>query len=117
MGGERQFLRLMIEHGLHLLARHAGKPLQKLVERGPVAKVFEEGPNRHARAPKYPCAADDIGMAFDGSTGAPIAHGCILVPVVRTTSAGGDVFFMLFTCERPPRLPWMRPIKRQYACR
>jgi hypothetical protein len=57
---------------LHLLARHAGKPFQKLINPGAVLEVLEQRLDRDARAFEQPLAADLSRDAFDRRT----ALGC-----------------------------------------
>lgn len=65
----------MLKHNARLLKRHAGKPLNELMDGSVVFEVLEERCHRHARASKDPRTANASGIALDGSAGGPIDHG------------------------------------------
>ena len=64
----------MLQHAARLLLCDARKPLQKILHRGAIFNVLEQGSDRHASTTKYPRTADSISVAFDGGTGGPIDH-------------------------------------------
>lgn len=57
----------VLEHSARLLERHAGKPLDKLMNGCVVFVVFEERCHRHARPSEDPGSADSSGVAPNGS--------------------------------------------------
>ena len=59
------------EHQLHLFARHAGKPLQKIIDSRAVFEVLEQCLDRHPRPFEQPFAADFSRHAFNGRTLTP----------------------------------------------
>jgi hypothetical protein len=59
----------MLQCGLGLLQRHAGKPIDELREAGTVFKVLKKGGKRDPRASKHPSPTGPLGTAFDRRTG------------------------------------------------
>ena len=68
------------EDGVHLLARHAGKPIEEIRHCRAVFKIFEERSHWHTRAFEQPCPADLARHAFDSGTFIPIQHDRMLTP-------------------------------------
>src|SRR3989338_4256380 len=66
------------QHKLHLSARHAGKPLQEIIDSRAVFEVLEQCPDRHARAFEQPFATEFSCHAFNGRTLIPVKHDVIL---------------------------------------
>ena len=64
----------MSEHPSDLLSRHAGKPLQELINGGACFQVFEECPNGHASSPKNPRATYLALDALNSLAITPIEH-------------------------------------------
>jgi hypothetical protein len=69
-----QALLCVREDGDGLLLGDAGKPLEKLIDRGPSFQVFEQRLHRGARSAKNPRAAHFAFDALDFRTIAPIQH-------------------------------------------
>ena len=65
----------MLEYGACLLERHAGEPLDELMDGCVVFEILEERCHRHARPTENPCAAEASGVALDGSACGPVDHG------------------------------------------
>ena len=78
----------MLQYGLGLLQRHAGKPIDEVREAGTVFQVLKEGSHGDSRAPEHPGAADPLGIAFDRRTGRPVNHAPRIVPrpILRKSS-------------------------------
>jgi tRNA dimethylallyltransferase len=68
----------MAEYHFHLFARHARKPLQKIVDARSAFKVLEQRPDRDASLFEQPFTADLLGRAFHCRALSPIKHGAIL---------------------------------------
>ena len=51
----------VLEHCIHLLARHAVEPLEEVLHAGAALEVFEESADGDARALEQPHAADLAG--------------------------------------------------------
>ena len=62
------------EHQLYLFARHAAKPLQKIIDSRAVFEVLEQCLDRHPRPFEQPFATDFSRHAFNGRTLTPIKH-------------------------------------------
>ena len=56
----------MLDDGVDLLARHAGKPFEKFLHCRAALDVLEQRAHRHASVLEEPGAADFSGDAFDG---------------------------------------------------
>jgi hypothetical protein len=63
----------MTQDCIYLFAPNAWKPFQKIFDRRPIAKVFEQSAHWHARTPKYPSPTDLTWSLFNFVTGTPIA--------------------------------------------
>ena len=73
----------MAQNKLYLFARHARKPLQKIVDARPVFEILEQGAHGDARGLEQPLAADLPRHAFDRRTLAPIKHSANLVGAIK----------------------------------
>src|SRR5438093_4258167 len=78
----------VFEHGLDLLARHAGKPREKIIHASAIFEVFEQCFHGNARALEHPDAADFSGHPFDRWTLAPIKHD----PSIRPVTSNGKPY-------------------------
>jgi len=58
--GTSNLMRLVVKHGENLLVGDVRKPMQKFVDRRPVATVVELCMNRHASSAKHPRSADHM---------------------------------------------------------
>ena len=65
----------VFEHGLDVLAGHAGEPLKEIVDSRPAFQILEKRLHRHPRALKQPGAAHLTRHALNRRTFAPIEHG------------------------------------------
>src|SRR5262249_50991000 len=66
------------QHKLHLFSRHAGKPLQEVIDSRAVFEVLEQRPDWYASGFEHPFATDFSGYAFNSRTLTPIKHNTIL---------------------------------------
>jgi hypothetical protein len=62
------------QHKLHLVARHPGEPLQKIIDPRAPLEILKQRSYGHARALEQPLAADLPCHAFHRGTLAPIKH-------------------------------------------
>jgi hypothetical protein len=86
----------VFEHGLDLLARHAGKPRETIIHTSAIFEVFEQCFYGYARALEHPDAADFSGHPLDRWTVAPIKHDPSIRPVTShgkpyVVAGGGQV--------------------------
>jgi len=64
----------VMQHGLHLLAGHAGKPLEKVLDACPALKVFKKSPHGDTGSFKHPGPTHFVGVSLDWRTLTPINH-------------------------------------------
>lgn len=65
----------MLQNGLDLAARHAGEPLEKLLDGPSVLKVLEQSFDRDPRTLEGPGSAEPVGSSLHSVTPSPIEHG------------------------------------------
>ena len=65
----------MLQNGLDLAARHAGEPLEKLLDSRPILKVLEQSLDRDPRALEGPGSTEPVGSSLYGVAPGPIEHG------------------------------------------
>jgi len=65
----------MRENGESLLARHAGKPLEKILHGSAAFEILEQSTNRNAGFFEDPGAAHAVRVTFHRRASVPIEHG------------------------------------------
>ncbi len=65
LGRSKGTARYVFEHRTNLIDRNAWKPLDEIVNRRFVFKIFKQGSNRHASSFEHPGSTDDSRIAFD----------------------------------------------------
>ena len=86
----------VFEHGLDLLASHAGKPREKINHASPIFDVCEQGFHGYARALEHPGAADFPGQPLNTRTLTPIKH----EPSIRPGTPDGKPYIVAWPAEQ-----------------
>ena len=86
----RQAARRVFKHGLDLGACDPGKPLQKLIDTGPVLEVLEQRPDRDPRPLEDPHATDLLGIPLHRLTLGPLEHAQTVPGQARGRKRGSD---------------------------
>ena len=80
LSGVGQAALCVFQHGLHLLAAHARKPIEEVANGRAALEVLEESPNGNPCACEHPVAADAAGHTLHGRTLRPIKHADSIAP-------------------------------------